>query len=60
MPEIPDQVSLLWIAKFLGMAPAKIYKLNAEGHGPAVKFESGQYLVSKAALLLWLSTRKTD
>lgn len=58
MPDIPDEVSLLWIAKFLGEAPSVIYKLNREGQGPSSRKLQGKYIVSKAAFLAWLVTRE--
>lgn len=55
MEDIPDEVSLLWIAKFLGEPPSAIYKLNQEGQGPPSKKMQGKYVVTKPALLAWLA-----
>ena len=57
MPDIPHEVSLLWIAKFLGEPPNVIYKLNREGQGPPSKKLNGKYVVEKPALLYWLATQ---
>jgi hypothetical protein len=56
MQEIPDEVSLLWIANFMGKSPNEIYKLKNAGLGPAGNKEKGRYRVSKASLLQWLSS----
>jgi hypothetical protein len=55
MQEIPDEVSLMWIANFTGKSPNEIYKLKNAGLGPAGSKINGRYRVSKASLLLWLS-----
>jgi hypothetical protein len=57
MQEIPDEVSLIWIARFLGEPPSAIYKLNREGQGPLSEKKLGQYVVKKPALLAWLANQ---
>lgn len=55
MQEIPDEVSLLWIANFTGKSPNEIYKMKHDGLGPVGNKVNGRYRVTKASLLLWLS-----
>lgn len=60
MSEIPNEMSLLWIAKFLGEPPTNIYKLNQSGNGPVGRKIGNRYVISKAAFLLWLSNRPRE
>lgn len=55
MLEIPDEVSLLWIANFTGKSPNEMYKLKNAGLGPVGNKVNGRYRVSRASLLLWLA-----
>lgn len=59
MQEIPEEMNLMWIAKFLGMAPQKMYELNKDGLGPAAKKKKHQYVVTRKAFLIWLATRQS-
>lgn len=59
MQEIPDEMSLLWIANFTGTPPNELYRLNRAGLGPVGKKVNGRYRVSKASLLVWLATKPT-
>lgn len=56
--EIPDEMNLLWIARFLGEPSSQIYKLNKEGKGPIAKKSGRTYVVRKASFLSWLATRE--
>ncbi len=60
MNEIPDEMNLLWIAKFLGEPASQIYKLNKEGKGPIAKRSGRTYIVRKASFLSWLATRERN
>lgn len=53
--DIPDEVTLHWIAKFLGIPVSRIYELNKAGLGPHCTKKKGRYVVAKKSLLLWLS-----
>jgi hypothetical protein len=59
MPEIPEEMNLMWIAKFLGMAPREMYELNNAGLGPVTKKKKNQYIVTRKAFIIWLATRQT-
>jgi hypothetical protein len=58
MNEIPDEMNLLWIAKFLGEPSSQIYKLNKEGKGPTARKVGRTYIVRKASFLAWLAARE--
>jgi hypothetical protein len=55
LQNIPDEVSLLWIAKFLGLPPSRIYELRRSGLGPPCEKLCGRYVVTKPALIAWLA-----
>lgn len=54
--DIPEEVTLHWVAKFLGIPIAQIYKMRNAGQGPHCTKRKGRYLVTKQSLLVWLST----
>ena len=56
LQDIPDEVTLHWVAKYLGIPIAQIYKMRNAGKGPHCTKRNGRYVVTKQSLLLWLST----